>query len=236
MLQSLRNAPELPVTIIKNPNNPEVEKNPVIEAVAMMGVNDSMSVIIPRDSIQAPFSKMKDSEYIQYNVVVKEIVSAEEYAQRIEAVKLNDKEKELKLKEKEAEISILTQEYLTKYKAGTLDAEMKMFDKDLGIFYIEEGTGPLVKAGQLVETHYYGVLMDGTPFDNSFKHGRPYPVQLGKRSVIEGWETGLQQMKKGGKAFFVIPHEIAYGNQGSPPTIPKNATLMFYIEVGNVYY
>ena len=35
----------------------------------------------------------------------------------------------------------------------------------------------------------------------------------------------------GEKARFVCPSEIAYGDQGRPPTIPGGATLVFEVEL-----
>ncbi|MFS8008509.1 putative peptidylprolyl isomerase [Helianthus anomalus] len=38
-------------------------------------------------------------------------------------------------------------------------------------------------------------------------------------------------MKKGENALFTIPAELAYGESGSPPTIPPNAALMFDVQL-----
>ena len=38
-------------------------------------------------------------------------------------------------------------------------------------------------------------------------------------------------MKKGERAIFTIPPDLAYGKAGSPPSIPPDATLLFDIEL-----
>jgi peptidylprolyl isomerase len=93
---------------------------------------------------------------------------------------------------------------------------------------LAEGTGEPAATGQTVRVHYTGWLPDGQEFDSS--RGNPYPVTLGSRNVIAGWEEGLLGMKQGGKRKLVIPSALAYGPSGRGP-IPPDATLVFDVEV-----
>jgi FKBP-type peptidyl-prolyl cis-trans isomerase len=93
------------------------------------------------------------------------------------------------------------------------------------------GSGPEAKTGDRVSVHYSGFLLDGTKFDSSLDRGTPFDFVIGKRQVIEGWDIGVQGMKKGGKRKLKIPPHLAYGSTGSPPKIGPDATLQFDIEL-----
>ena len=80
-----------------------------------------------------------------------------------------------------------------------------------------------------VKVNYKGTLIDGTEFDSSYKRGQPAEFPL--MGVIPCWTEGLQKMKVGEKAKLVCPSNIAYGDQGRPPTIPGGATLVFEVEL-----
>ncbi|XP_057963618.1 peptidyl-prolyl cis-trans isomerase FKBP15-1-like [Malania oleifera] len=85
--------------------------------------------------------------------------------------------------------------------------------------------------GDRVKVHYRGKLTDGTVFDSSFERGDPIEFELGNGQVIKGWDQGLLGMCIGEKRKLKIPAKLGYGEQGSPPTIPGGATLIFDTEL-----
>jgi len=118
--------------------------------------------------------------------------------------------------------------------AGFLDkaaAEPSAIKTASGLVYreIRPGSGPSPRAGDVVTVNYRGTLTDGTEFDSSYK--RNQPAQFPLNQVIPCWTEGVQRMKVGGKSQLVCPSDIAYGEQGRPPTIPGGATLIFEIEL-----
>ncbi len=96
------------------------------------------------------------------------------------------------------------------------------------------GTGTEAKKGSAVSVHYVGTLQDGTVFDSSRERGTPFSFIIGQGKVIRGWEQGVVGMRVGGKRKLVIPPNLGYGEDGSPPKIPGNATLFFEIELLHV--
>lgn len=102
----------------------------------------------------------------------------------------------------------------------------------LGVKDLQKGTGATVKAGDQIAVNYSGALYkNGKVFDNSFDKGQPFPFQLGTGSVIPGWDRGLVGAKVGARRELIIPAKLAYGAQGSPPTIGPNEALVFVIDV-----
>jgi len=88
------------------------------------------------------------------------------------------------------------------------------------------------KDGQSVTVQYTGQLYpDGNVFDSSWTNGQPFSFQLGGGNVIKGWDQGLVGQRVGSRAILVIPSELGYGAQGQGTDIPKNADLIFAVDI-----
>lgn len=89
--------------------------------------------------------------------------------------------------------------------------------------------------GDSLHMHYRGYLkVGGNEFDTSYKRGEPLVFTLGTGQVIKGWDQGLLGICAGEKRKLVIPPHLAYGEVGSPPTIPPDSTLVFEVEAVKV--
>ena len=109
-----------------------------------------------------------------------------------------------------------------------LDVERSPF----GIYYqiMEEGSGELLQWGDRVRIHYRGYFLDGELFDSTYGRGTPLEIYIG--NMIQGWNDGLQKMKPGGKALFLIPSELGYGEAGfldanGKILVPPNEILLW---------
>jgi len=103
-----------------------------------------------------------------------------------------------------------------------------------GLLWVERapGTGDTTPhIGDEVICNYDGRLLDGTPFDSSYRRGVPFTFRLGTGGVIRGWDEAFLTMKKGEKRTLIIPYWLGYGEKGQRPNIPGKATLVFEVEL-----
>jgi peptidylprolyl isomerase len=102
--------------------------------------------------------------------------------------------------------------------------------KELEKIEVVEGDGAEAKEGDEVTVQYVGVGYDSEEeFDSSWSRGEPSTFDLDE--VIPGWNQGIAGMKVGGRRELIIPASLAYGPEGSPPTIGPNETLIFVVDL-----
>lgn len=117
-----------------------------------------------------------------------------------------------------------------------VDVTPTVTESGLKIIDIQVGDGEQVvpdQPTQAVTVDYTGWLAeDGTKFNSSLDLGQPTTLRIDQ--FIRGWQEGLIGMRVGGVRRLIVPPELAYGETGSPPLIPPNATLIFDIELLDV--
>lgn len=91
-----------------------------------------------------------------------------------------------------------------------------------------EGSEPVAQRGDLVTFEFNAWVQDGFHYNSSNRQGGPSQYQLGL-SYISSLDEGIEGMKVGEKRQLRIPPELAYGEEGYPPEIPSNATLIYEI-------
>jgi FKBP-type peptidyl-prolyl cis-trans isomerase FkpA len=103
-----------------------------------------------------------------------------------------------------------------------------------GLYYIIERPGGSVHPtiNSSVTAHYRGYLTTGEVFDQTYSTGKPADFQL--KSVVKGWQEGMQLIGINGKIKLFVPSTLGYGAtaQGS---IPANSVLIFDVELIDIY-
>lgn len=97
---------------------------------------------------------------------------------------------------------------------------------------LDQGTGEETPQDNYeVDVTYIGRLENGEEFDKNVDEDEPFQFFINSDDIIKGWSIGVATMKKGERAVLTIKSEYAYGEKGSPPSIPANATLKFEIKL-----
>jgi len=101
---------------------------------------------------------------------------------------------------------------------------------------ITVGDGVEAVSGKTVSVHYVGVAWStGKQFDASWDRNEPFEFGLGAGQVISGWDKGVAGMKVGGRRKLTIPPDMGYGSQGAGGVIKGGETLVFVVDLLNVF-
>ena len=127
---------------------------------------------------------------------------------------------------------------ILKDKIAEVEKKYPDFKKDEnGIYFkiTKEGSGNKVGSGKNVTTEYKGYLVDGQVFDGSSKMVKGGHEALsfttGAGQMIPGFDLMVQDMKVGEQRSFMLPPDLAYGENGYPGVIPGNSYIGFDVQV-----
>lgn len=209
------------------PLNPD---SPVPGFLETMGVGDSLTILVNLDTLPQKPPGFENESMLYYSIAIQSIQSNAEYEVKLqEQREAAAKEAEI-VKARLPEVESLVQSTVASYASNSIEG-LETLDSGLKILRVEEGDGEKPALRETVKVLYYGTLTDGTRFDDAFSRGSSFDFQLGAGRVIKGWDEGIAELTKGTKAFLFVPSEMGYGGTGSPPVIPPDAELIFYVEL-----
>ena len=232
LLQSNRNQRQMPSVKIAPEDSDTRANNPLIDVISTLSLGDSVGIILPKEKIPSLPPQFDYIEHLIYKVAVKEILTEEALMARRQEEQAAFAARAEETKKRLPEIEAITKDVLEKYKNGEIETQKAPMGTE---YYIHKTSDkPTPKNEQMVTVMYYGTLMNGSVFDNSFDKGRGYTFRLGRDAVINGWHDAIQFIPIGGSASIFIPSELGYGENGFGNAIPPNSQLHFYIEVEEV--
>ena len=101
-----------------------------------------------------------------------------------------------------------------------------------GLQYLEikAGQGQAPTKGDIITMNYIVSLPDGTELANTFNINKPVTTVWGTERILPGWDEGIGLMKVGGRSKFILPPQLAFGEQGSG-SVPPNSELVVEMEL-----
>ncbi len=108
--------------------------------------------------------------------------------------------------------------------------KMQYTGTGLGYQIYEHGTGDKVERGGFVTIEYTVSLLDGTICYSSEEDGLK-TFRVGQGGVEAGLEEGVQLLREGDRARFIIPPFLAHGLIGDQNRIPPRSVLIYEVEV-----
>lgn len=146
--------------------------------------------------------------------------------------------------------SLLLREVNTKRGTFNLNKDVEYYDGKTDFAHMKENMEPLVGNQvfmKILKKNTEGHQIDGThsvlfekvgylecsetPFESSHYDGRPCKLNLTEGPILPGLLQALLSLREGEKAEILIHPAMAYGPLGSPPIIPGDAWLLYYVKI-----
>lgn len=109
------------------------------------------------------------------------------------------------------------------------EPSVKKLSDEVYIKVLRQGYGCKPTSDSQVLAHYQARLADGTVVDSSIARGRPMTLPIAK--TIKAWRLAVPLMNEGATWEIYTHPNAAYGERGSPPTIPPAAPMAFTVEL-----
>jgi FKBP-type peptidyl-prolyl cis-trans isomerase len=108
--------------------------------------------------------------------------------------------------------------------------DMKKTGTGLRYMVREEGSGEKAKRGMVAKVRYRVELLSGETLYSSKRKG-PKSFLIGRDNEVTGLHQGVQYMREGGDAVFILPYHLAHGLLGDMKKVPMHASLVYHIEL-----
>ncbi|MGB1204276.1 MAG: FKBP-type peptidyl-prolyl cis-trans isomerase [Chitinophagales bacterium] len=186
------------------------------QGLTQMAAGDSATFYVPADSLYSNRLPkfLKAGDKLKYTISLQKIQSQAEYQAERNKAK-----------------AVRTAEDNKKIDAYLSGKSLKMETAASGLRYTigTAGSGEKPRADQTVKMKYTTKLLDGTEVESSKGKAKDMPLNR----QVRGLREGLMMLKKGGKATFLIPSTLAYGER-QRGQIPGNSVLVYDVEVTDI--
>jgi FKBP-type peptidyl-prolyl cis-trans isomerase len=197
------------------------------EGLARMSEGDSTSFIVDAQKLFTHFFKsevpvfLKNESVVKLEVKLQQIIHQNDYANELKRVDSLIQDRDIEEQRK------------LKLFIGTDKEAWQKLPNGMYYLPIRQGSGPLAAKGNLIKINYEGSFLNGEIFESTYEQGSPLEFTLGEQDqVIPGIENAISLMNEGSKAKFIIPSQLAFGEQGSSTQIvPPFATVIYEIEL-----
>lgn len=209
-----------PARMMVQPAGKGAFKGSFEDGIGQLSVGDSATIFVPIDSLTKggalpPF--LKKGSDLKY--VVK-IIKSQTRAEAEKDAKAEQEKSLADAKSRAALVPKMIEDFIAK-----TGKTFQTTASGLKYTMASTGSGASPANGDVAKCMYVGKFLDGKIFDQS---KTPMDMPIGQ--MIPGFNEGLMLMKKGGKATFVIPPAIGYGEASQGP-IPGNSPLVFEVEL-----
>lgn len=218
------------------------QKGDISQGLMLLSEGDSATIKLSIDTMfkKGPRPPGIKGKFVIYEVKVEKVIPKGTLSDAVFQGRISDYFKVQTEALKKAEPAKI-QKYIA-------DKNIKATKTADGLYYAitKPGSGPNVAVGDTAVVNYVGKMLNGKLFDTNIKDElvkakqpvdpqrkfEPIRVPVGAGRVIKGWDEGLLLVNKGAKVTYVVPSELAYGEQGAAGgAIPPFTPIMFEVEV-----